>query len=471
MRSFLQKSACVILTFGLLLSLFGTRAANVSVSLEEALDSVSAYCFEKVSEPGYGSEWYLYCFAVAGYELPDAYQSTYEKALRAHVKACGGVLDARKYTEYARVVLALTALGRDPTAVAGYDLTRPLADFDATVRQGVNGAAFALLALDSDNYRIPAAGAGKTQATREKYVAYLVERQLADGGFSVSGKKSDPDMTAMALQALAKYTGRADVDGAVEKALAYLSKVQLASGGFENWGTENAESCTQVILALCELGIPLDDARFVKNGATLLDALLAYRNADGGFRHTPDGKSDMLASRQAYMALLSLSRVENGKTPFYTIGGSTTFRDLVGHPDRAAIEALARAGILSGRGDGTFDPDATMTRAEFAALVVRAVGAKPASANLFKDVPKDAWYAAYVGAAYENGIIKGVSETLFQPEATITDSEAEVMVARAARLMKIEPTTSEAWRASDVQITRGEVARMLYSLLASAGLM
>ena len=50
-----------------------------------------------------------------------------------------------------------------------------------------------------------------------------------------------------------------------------------------------------------------------------------------------------------------------------------------------------------------------------------------------------------------------MSETLFQPEATITDSEAEVMVARAARLMKIEPTTSEAWRAYDVQITRGEV--------------
>lgn len=137
MRSFLQKSACVILTFGLLLSLFGTRAANVSVSLEEALDSVSAYCFEKVSEPGYGSEWYLYCFAVAGYELPDAYQSTYEKALRAHVKACGGVLDARKYTEYARVVLALTALGRDPTAVAGYDLTLPLADFDASLRSAI----------------------------------------------------------------------------------------------------------------------------------------------------------------------------------------------------------------------------------------------------------------------------------------------------------------------------------------------
>ena len=178
----------------------------MSVTLEEALDSVSAYCFEKVSEPGYGSEWYLYCFAVAGYELPDAYQSTYEKALRAHVKASAACW-TRGNTRSTRASFALTALGRDPTAVAGYDLTLPLADFDATVRQGINGAAFALLALDSGNYRIPAAGAGKTQATREKYVAYLVERQLADGGFFGQRKKVRPDMTAMALQALAKYTG------------------------------------------------------------------------------------------------------------------------------------------------------------------------------------------------------------------------------------------------------------------------
>ena len=73
------------------------------------------------------------------------------------------------------------------------------------------------------------------------------------------------------------------------------------------------------------------------------------------------------------MALLSLSRVENGKRRFndrrqYDLPRSR------GTPDRAAIEALARAGILSGRGDGTFDPDATMTRAEFAALVVRRWG-------------------------------------------------------------------------------------------------
>lgn len=457
------------MTFALLLGTCCVRAADVSVSLEDALNAVGEYCYEAIDAPGYGSEWFLYCFAASGYDIPKDYRDSYYQALCAKLKSCGGKLDARKYTEYSRAVLALTALGFDPASAAGYDLTLPLADFDATVKQGVNGAVFALLALDSGNYKIPASGAGGKQATREGYVTYIVERQLSDGGFSVSGKTSDPDMTAMALQALAKYQGRADVDAAVERGLAYLSGSQLKSGGFENWGTENAESCAQVILALCELGIPLDDGRFVKNGATLSDVLLAYQNDDGSFRHTKEGKADMLATRQAYMALTSLWRVQAGKGPFYTMGGSVAFRDLAGHENRAAVMALAREGIISGRGDGTFDPDATMTRAEFAALIVRAIDANPAVTALFTDVPKDAWYAAYVGAAYENGIVKGVTDTLFNPDATITDSEAGVMVARAARLLKLTPTTGETWHASDVFITRGAVAQMLYDLLSGAG--
>ena len=138
-----------------------------------------------------------------------------------------------------------------------------------------------------------------------------------------------------------------------------------------NWRTavltigaiENAESCAQVILALCELGISLEDERFIKNDMTVLDALLCYRNDDGGFRHTKAGGTDMLATRQAYMALASLWRTQNGKSPFYSIGGRVAFHDMEGHANCEAVMALAREGILSGRGDGTFDADATMTRA------------------------------------------------------------------------------------------------------------
>ena len=469
MKAFLKRTICVLFAFSMLLGTVCAQAANETITPQEALEDIAAYCYDAVTEPGYGSEWFLACFAISGCSIPDSYRNTYYQALCAKLKACGGVLDTRKYTEYSRVVLALTALGYNPADVAGYDLTLPLADFEGTVRQGVNGAVFALLALDSGNYRIPAAGTGKTQATRARYVVYLLERQLSDGGFSASGKTADPDMTAMALQALAKYAGQADVDAAIARGLAYLSGAQHADGGFDNWGTENAESCAQVLLALCELKISPDDSRFVKNGVTVTDALLAYRLEDGSFRHTRDGKTDMLATRQAYMALASLQRVQAGKTPFYTLAGSTAFRDMAGHANETAVRALAREGILSGRGDGTFDPDATMTRAEFAAMIVRAIGADMVKVPCFTDVSQDAWYAAYVGAAYQSGIVKGTSATRFSPDATITDSEAEVMVARAARYLKLQPTTAEEWRASTVCITRAETAQLLYDLLAQAG--
>ena len=114
-----------MLTSVLLLHAFCVQAADVNVSLKEALDSVGDYCYESVTDPGYGSEWFLYCFALADYDVSDSYRDSYYDALCAELKSCGGELDTRKYTEYSRVILALTALGFDPTNAAGYDLTLP----------------------------------------------------------------------------------------------------------------------------------------------------------------------------------------------------------------------------------------------------------------------------------------------------------------------------------------------------------
>lgn len=73
-------------------------------------------------------------------------------------------------------------------------------------------------------------------------------------------------MTAMALQALAKYRDRQDVEDAVQRGLAALSALQEPNGAYLSWDEENSESVCQVIVALTELGISLDDERFVKNG-------------------------------------------------------------------------------------------------------------------------------------------------------------------------------------------------------------
>lgn len=67
-------------------------------------------------------------------------------------------------------MLALTAIGKDPASVAGFNLLKPLADFEQVTKQGINGTIFALLALDSGNYEIPENPDAAVQATRQMYV-------------------------------------------------------------------------------------------------------------------------------------------------------------------------------------------------------------------------------------------------------------------------------------------------------------
>ena len=285
---------------------------------QKALDGV------KGDELAFGSEWLVIALARSGREVPDSYYDSVVKA----VQDADGVLSDRKFTEYSRTILALTAIGKDPTNVGGYDLLSKLADMDDVTFQGLNGAIFALIALDSNKYDVPAVADGGKQVTRNGLVAYILEQQLSDGGWALSGDSADPDMTAMALQALAAYrTGDKAVQSAVDKALKTLSDMQQADGGYSSWGTLNSESCAQVIIALTALGIdPAKDSRFAKNGLTVLDALLSFA-LDGGFRHTADGERNDMATEQALCALTAYARLLDGKTALYdmtdVLGGQT----------------------------------------------------------------------------------------------------------------------------------------------------
>ena len=261
----------------------------------------------------FGSEWLVIALARSGRTVPDSYYDSVVKA----VQDAGGELSDKKFSEYSRVILALTAIGKDPADVGGYDLLAKLADMDKVTYQGLNGAIFALIALDSAGYEVPAAAEDANQTSREALVAYILDKQLSDGGWALSGDSADPDMTAMALQALAAYRDDAAVQAAVDKAVQTLSDMQLSDGGYSSWGTVNSESCAQVIIALTTLGIdPAKDSRFIKYGLSLLDALCAYYK-DGGFCHTRDGAADDIATEQALCALTAYARLLNGQTALY----------------------------------------------------------------------------------------------------------------------------------------------------------
>ena len=290
--------------------------------LAETVTKTGEFLHQSVAEPTFGSvggEWLIMGLARSGLEISDEYFETYFQNLSVYTAQQGGVLHAKKYTEYSRVILAVTAIGKDPLDVGGFNMLLPLADFEQTVFQGINGPIFALLALDSGNYEIPVNIADSTQATRDMYVDYILNAQLPDGGWSLMGGEPEIDLTAMALQALAKYQDRKDVAEAIDKGLTILSERQNENGGYQYSAAEQAscESVAQVIVALAELGISLDDSRFVKNGKTLLDGILQFRQADGGFSHLVDGETDLLATEQAFYALVAAKRLADGESSLY----------------------------------------------------------------------------------------------------------------------------------------------------------
>lgn len=299
-------------------------AVTEAVALAEgnALQQVAQWLRSEIPEPGFGSvggEWLAMGLARSELNGMEEYLLGYGERVAAHTAEQGGILHAKKYTEYSRVILAWTAIGRDATDVGGFNLLVPLADFEQTVFQGLNGPIYALIALDCGNYEIPENETFNTQATRDMYVDYIVNTEHPDGGWSLSGGPAEIDITAMALQALSKYQDRPDVQKAVERGLNYLSQQQNVNGGFADGNGETSEAIAQTIVALTELGISLEDSRFVKNGNTLEDALLRFQMEDGSFSHLMDSDTDVLATEQAFYALVAIDRMEQGKTSLYSM--------------------------------------------------------------------------------------------------------------------------------------------------------
>ena len=310
------KLLCILLLLSLLLSLTACgKQAN-------QLEKTAGYLQAQIAAPGTGSvggDWLIFGLARSGVKVPQKYFDAYYENVEAAVREKNGVLSDRKYTEYSRTVLALTAIGKNPVDVAGFDLLNPLADFEQVTKQGINGTIFALLAMDSGKYEIPENPDAAVQSTRQMYVDELLARELPDGGWTLTGGEPDVDITAMTLQALAKYRDQADVTAAVERGLAVLSSLQEPDGGYVSWGSSNSESVAQVLVALTELGVPLDDERFTKNGITVEDALLRFAQENGAFVHVRDGSGgdDEMATEQAFYALAAIHRAETGETTLY----------------------------------------------------------------------------------------------------------------------------------------------------------
>ncbi|WP_315116129.1 hypothetical protein [uncultured Clostridium sp.] len=246
-----------------------------------------------VLKKGVETDWEAVALVKAGKTIPD----TYVEKIEADLKKSNGLME--QPTDYERMVLGLLAANADPTNIGGYNLIEKIYNNEDIEGQGINAYIFGLISLDSKEYHVPDSAIW----TREKLVNAILNERTKDKGWDFAGIKADPDMTGMALVALAPHKDIPEVKKAIDEGVEKLISLQKESGGFVSYNVENAESISQVIMGLCANGIDPTDSRFMKNDKTMIDALMTFKTADGGFSHIKNGKNNSKATEQALLAL------------------------------------------------------------------------------------------------------------------------------------------------------------------------
>lgn len=295
----IDRTLCLIVCIGLLLTGCGSESLQKGLSSE--VKSAASQVLRTVPAPVLGSvggEWAVIGLVKSGTTVNEDYLNAYWDSIRASVKGVKGQLTDRYYTTYARLTIALCAIGKDPTDVEGYDIAAPLDDYDKVVRQGMNAASFALIASQVS---------GIPLTHEADYIRYLLDKNREEEIYK------DPrfsDYTAMTMQALAYYKQQPEVAAFLDLCVAALSDIQQPTGDFDN-----CESTAECIIALTAQGIdPFTDSRFIKNGISLGESLLHFKD---GKRYVhqkgAEGFDEQMPQEKALLALDALSAFTRGE--------------------------------------------------------------------------------------------------------------------------------------------------------------
>lgn len=308
------------------------EAEVLSPDIDTVLSKVRSYILSKDTKPDYSSIWNVIGLKRSGLYVPESYINLFYSNVIAYCESKDWQITRAKYSDYSKLILALTAIGVDARDVMGHNLLAYLSDYENVSRQGNNGTIWALIALNSNPaYEIPEDPSAVQQNSEELLVKKVVGMQCQDGGWTMMGTTGDSDMTGMAMQALASYynkDGYEDVTAAIDKGLAWIEKNQLSSGGFGTMNTETSESVAQIITALCGVGIDCgEDVRFIKNGKWPMTGLFQYYMPEGGFMHVAadagnngggaGGIIDGMATEQGLYATVAYRRFLDGETFLY----------------------------------------------------------------------------------------------------------------------------------------------------------
>ena len=254
-KKVLSTILAVVLVFSLVSApVFATSAEEDSAprSVSAQLNATMAQLAATVTEPAFGTnagEWTVFSLARGNYfDKDNTYFTDYYDRIVETVNTTAskvnlnGALHKSKSTDNSRLIVALSAIGKDATCVGDWNLVEAYSanGINWIKKQGLNGTIWTLIALDSGNYET-------TDPTlRQQCVDSILSLQHNDSGWSLMTNKataSNVDITGMTLTALYPYRNQPEVLAACEAAIAWLSKVQLTTGGFPYGNSETSESC------------------------------------------------------------------------------------------------------------------------------------------------------------------------------------------------------------------------------------
>lgn len=157
---------------------------------------------------------------------------------------------------------------------------------------------------------------------------------------------------------------------------------------------------------------------------------------DGTLRQVP---TTITADNGKYYAKIN----SLANATYVLIRNEKEFSDVSGKWYEDYANEMASRMIMNGVGDNQFAGEKEVTRAEFAQIIVNALGLPKDSASTFNDVANNTWYTESVAAAHEYGIVSGVGDNKFAPNQTVTRQEAMVMIYNASKLMSLEDVAND----------------------------
>jgi len=314
-----------VLLFGLSLPASGAQQANTNwqTAKEASLDWLYSNITPGPAVGSVGGEWSVIALARAGHvSADDPWVRAYIRDLNRTIREVNGLTRQghnvnrppsagtfpsalRRWTDFQRVTLALTALGLDASDYLSQDLTAIFSTYTSISRrhslnQTISADIFALIALNSNAYH----------GNREPFIQSILNAQRTNGtwGLGTTPTAMDVDTTAMAIQALAPYYGsNTDVTAAVDLALTWLRRQTFS----------NPEGTAQMIVALSALG-----PDFADEAESYVNILLRWFNPrTGGFgrggQNAANDPVNMMATEQAAYALVAFYRLVNDMTSLY----------------------------------------------------------------------------------------------------------------------------------------------------------